>query len=178
MSRAATSTLFFTIATAGPPFEASENAPKPAPRASATPSRINTNRRRRPVSLNSISMRGKLLDSLDGVTAGTTCAKRDPTNDVSGQEGDRPDRPSGTKGLRLPLLRATRYACANARFQARSAFPADRRPAQRDRQADRWTGQGAEVPDAARRDRHGQDDDRGVRHREAPAPDARPVSQQ
>src|SRR3954470_18504918 len=74
MSRAATSTLFFTTATAGPPFEASENAPKPAARASPTPSRINTNRRRRPVSLNSISMRGKLLGSIDGVTVGTASA--------------------------------------------------------------------------------------------------------
>src|SRR5687767_6038957 len=56
MGRAATRTVSLTTGAARFPLEASWNAPYPAASASARPRPMRSSRRRRPVSLNSISM--------------------------------------------------------------------------------------------------------------------------
>ena len=61
---------------------------------------------------------------------------------------------------------------AYARLQARLRLHAHRRPAEGDRGAGRGRGGGRALPDAARRDRHGQDDDDGGRDRGGAAPGA------
>ena len=78
-----------------------------------------------------------------------------------------------------PLTRTDRPATSPAiRSSEASTGPIRRRPAAGDRGALRGPQRGRALPDAARRDRHGQDRDDGLDHRAGPAPRARDRPQQ
>ena len=80
-----------------------------------------------------------------------------------------------TRAAPLTRLRSTQTM---PDFKLDSVFTPDRRPAAGDRAARRGRRARRALPDAARRDRHGQDDDDGGRDRGGAAPDARDRAQQ
>ena len=86
--------------------------------------------------------------------------------------------PFALEGRSRPGRRAPGYAAAHAAVPDDRRLRADRRPAARDRGDRRVRRRRQPLPDPARRDRHGQDGDDGLDHREDPAPRARHRAQQ